>query len=66
MCFAIPGKVVEINNEDVTVDYQIEKRKVKNFLQLKIGDYVIVQGGFVIKKIPEKEALEALELITEN
>ena len=67
MCFAIPGKVVEVNNDDVIVDYQVEKRQVKNmFDDLKVGDFVVVQGGFVIKKVPEKEALEAIGLITNN
>ena len=66
MCLAIPGKVVEINGEDVIVDYQAEKRQVKNFLPLKLGDYVVVQGGFIIKKVPEKEALEAIEMIANN
>ena len=67
MCLAIPGKVIEIKGEDVIVDYQVERRKVKNlFDDLKIGEYVVVSGGFVIKKVPEKEALETIELITSS
>jgi len=67
MCLAIPGKVIEIKGEDVVVDYQAEKRQVKNmFDDLKMGDYVVVQGGFIIKKVPEKDALEAIEIIASN
>ena len=67
MCLAIPGKVIEIKGEDVIMDYQVERRKVKNlFDDLKIGEYVVVSGGFVIKKVPEKEALETIELITSS
>ena len=67
MCLAIPGKVIEINEGEVVVDYQAEKRNVKNlFNDLKLGDYVVVSGGFIIKKVPEKEALETIELITRS
>lgn len=62
MCLAIPGKVVGIKGEDVTVEYPNEKRAVKNIgLEIKKGDYVIVQAKMVIQKVPEKEALESLE-----
>jgi len=61
MCYAIPGKVVEINNNIVTVDYFGEKKKARNeFYELLCGDYVYAQGGFVIQKIPEDEAIEIL------
>lgn len=62
MCYAIPGKVTEINNHIVTVDYFGEKRRARNdFYELSFGDYVYAQGGFVIQKIPEDEALSILE-----
>ena len=64
MCLAIPGKVIEMNGEDIIVDYGAEKRNVKNLFDgLKVGEYVVVSGGFVIKKVPEKDALETIELI---
>jgi hydrogenase expression/formation protein HypC len=67
MCFAIPGKVIEIKGEDVVVDYQVEKRNVKNLMDdLQVGDFVVVSSGFVIKKVPEKEALEAINLLTSS
>jgi len=66
MCLAIPGKVIEVNKEDVIVDYGVEKRNAKCLLEIKNGDWVIVNSGFVITKVPEKEALEAIELITSS
>ncbi|MGE4357264.1 MAG: [FeFe] hydrogenase H-cluster radical SAM maturase HydE [Candidatus Omnitrophota bacterium] len=62
MCYAIPGKVVGIEDSLVTVDYFGEKKRARNdFLSLKIGEYVYAQGGFVIQRIPEQEALAILE-----
>lgn len=61
MCYAIPGKVTEINNNIVTVDYFGEKRRARNdFYELSFGDYVYAQGGFIIQKIPPQEAENSL------
>jgi len=61
MCLAIPGKVVDIDKNKVIVDYHGEKR-VASFqdIKLKKGDYVIVQGSFVIQKLRGKEAKEII------
>ncbi len=63
MCYAIPGKVVDIKNSIVTVDYFGEKRKAKNdFYKLKTGDYIYAQGGFVVQRISRQEAKEILKI----
>jgi hydrogenase expression/formation protein HypC len=63
LCLAIPGKVTKVEKGFATVDYSGEKRKVSTELvKVKPGDYVIVQAKFVVQKIPEKEALEAIKL----
>jgi biotin synthase len=62
MCYAIPGKVLEIKESIVFVDYFGEKKKARNeFYELSPGDYVYAQGGFVVKKIPPEEAIPILE-----
>lgn len=62
MCYAIPGKVSDIQGKTVTVDYFGEKKKAINeIVNLKIGDYIYAQGGYVIQTIPEREAIEVLE-----
>jgi len=68
MCFVIPGKVIEINNDskEVIVEYGKEKRKARFLFEVNKGDYVIVSNKFIIKKVPEKEALEAINIILEN
>ncbi len=63
MCYAIPGKVTGFENNKVIVDYFGEKKKAINeFHNLKIGDYIYAQGGYVIDKIPAKEARQTLSL----
>jgi biotin synthase len=62
MCYAIPGKVTDIDGKKVTVDYFGEKKTAINeIVDLKIGDYIYAQGGYVIQTIPAKEAIEVLE-----
>ncbi|MDI6640773.1 MAG: [FeFe] hydrogenase H-cluster radical SAM maturase HydE [Elusimicrobiota bacterium] len=62
MCYAIPGKVIEINDNIVTVEYFGQKKKARNeFFELTLNDYIYAQGGFVIQKIPSEKALSILE-----
>lgn len=62
MCYAIPGKITEISGKSVTVDYFGEKKKAINEIHdLKAGEYIYAQGGYVIQKVPEREAVEVLE-----
>jgi len=61
MCYAIPGKVKAINDKTVLVDYFGEEKKAINeFYDIRIGDYICAQGGFVIKKVPSDEAQDIL------
>ena len=63
MCYAIPGKVVEINDKIITVDYFDERKKARNdfYQSLTLGEYVYAQGGFVVQRIAEAEALNILQ-----
>jgi len=62
MCYAIPGRVVEIKGRIAVVDYFGEHRNVLNdFIDLKQGDYVYAQGGIVVEKVSEKYAKQILD-----
>jgi biotin synthase len=62
VCYAIPGRVSDLSDKTAIVEYFGEKRKAINELpELRIGDYIYAQGGFVIKILPEAEALDILE-----
>ncbi|MEA3458142.1 MAG: HypC/HybG/HupF family hydrogenase formation chaperone [Candidatus Thermoplasmatota archaeon] len=69
MCLAIPGKIVEIDNEkeSATIDYGDGTKRKANvtLVDAKIGDYVLVHAGFAIEKLDEKEAQETLDLFRE-
>ena len=63
MCLAIPGKIVKIEGRRVMVEYP--GKEVRLALvgdePVKVGDYVMVQMGIVIKIISPKEAKVALK-----
>ena len=61
MCYAIPGKILEISERTTTVDYFGERKKAyTDLLDVKVGDYVYAQGGFLIQKVAPQEAREIL------
>ena len=61
MCYAIPGRVKSVNKKTVVVDYfGEEKRAINDFYDIQIGDYICAQGGYVIRKVPSREAEEIL------
>jgi len=61
VCYSIPGKVEKVSGNLATIDYFGEKRIARtDGMTLRPGDYVYVQGGFVVDKASVKEAKEAL------
>jgi len=66
MCLAIPGKVIEINGKEATVDFGGVRRSVKiDLVTVKPGEYVIIHAGYAIEVLDEKDALETLALLEE-
>ena len=71
MCLSIPSKVIKIDKEQniATVDTMGVQRDASLDLMadddIKIGDYVLLHIGFVMEKIDESYALEALETYQE-
>ncbi len=68
MCLGVPGKVLEIREEDGIKVAVVEFEGAKIIADatitpdIKPGDYVIVHAGMVIAKIDEKEAIETIKL----
>ena len=64
MCYAIPGKVVDISGRTAVIDYFGERRRAYIDLleDAAIGDNVYAQGGFLIRKISQEEADEVLKI----
>jgi len=62
MCLAIPGQVVEINGRKASVRYPTTVNfGLINDEQVKIGDWVMVQMGIIVKKVSPKEAQIAID-----
>ncbi len=69
MCLGVPGKVLEIKEEEnglkiAVVEFEGVKMTVDATIapDVKPGDYVIVHAGMIIGKIDEKEAIETIKL----
>jgi len=57
MCLAIPGKIIKINDRKAVVQYPDETRPAMIGEQgIKVGDYVMVQMGIIVKKMTKAEA----------
>lgn len=72
MCLGIPGKVVEIYEQEGLkmgkVDFGggvLRETCFAYIPELEIGDYTIIHVGFAISKIDEEEAHETLALLAE-
>ncbi|MCC7201594.1 MAG: [FeFe] hydrogenase H-cluster radical SAM maturase HydG [Nitrospirae bacterium] len=57
MCYAIPGKVLEINNNTALIEYFGEKKTaLVDAGDVSVGDYVYAQGGFIVQTVEADEA----------
>ena len=66
MCLAIPGKIIEIKGDSATVDYDGVLKKIDiSMIDADVGDFVVANAGFAIKKVDKKEAKEAIRLFQE-
>ncbi|UCG61127.1 MAG: HypC/HybG/HupF family hydrogenase formation chaperone [Candidatus Zixiibacteriota bacterium] len=71
MCLAIPGKVIEITEENGIqmgrIDYAgtVNTACLAYVPEVKIGQYVIVHAGFALSIVDEEEAKKTLELFGE-
>jgi hydrogenase expression/formation protein HypC len=68
MCLAVPGRIVAIEADPASpvaeVDYDgVRKRAQLLYLpEARVGDWVLVQAGFAVRRLTAAEARETLEL----
>jgi hydrogenase expression/formation protein HypC len=71
MCLGVPGKVIEVHEENGllmgTVDFGGVQREacLEYVPDTQVGDYVIIHVGFAISSVSEEEAQETLALLRE-
>jgi hydrogenase expression/formation protein HypC len=72
MCLGIPGKIVEILDEDLMLakaDIGGVRRNINIGLvhydeeRIEVGDWVLIHVGFAMSKIDEKEAQDTLKVL---
>jgi hydrogenase expression/formation protein HypC len=71
VCLAIPGKVIEMVDEEREVA-KVEVAGVRRNVNIglltgderpRLGDYVLIHVGFALSKIDEQEAMETLRML---
>ncbi len=71
MCLGIPGKVIEIyENEGISmgrVDFGgvIREACLAYVPEIEVGDYTIIHVGFAISQIDEEEAMRTLDVLSD-
>jgi hydrogenase expression/formation protein HypC len=71
MCLGVPGRVVDVADEQGVlmgrVDFGGVARKVclSHVPDVKPGEYVLVHVGFALSKLDEQEAARVFELLQE-
>lgn len=71
MCLAVPGKIIEINENNTIrmgkIDFGGVTREVclEAVPEARINDYVIVHAGFALNTLSEQEAIDSLQAFAE-
>ena len=66
MCLAVPGKIIDIQGDFATIDYDgIRKRANVSLIEAEEGDYVLVHAGFAIEKVREELAIQNIDQLKE-
>jgi hydrogenase expression/formation protein HypC len=66
MCVAVPGKVLEINENVARVDFFGNVVSVNiSLVDAKVGDYVLTHAGVAIEKLDPAQAEELVKLFEE-
>ena len=67
MCLGVPVKIIEVISESKAIGEigGIRREVETSFVDVRVGDYVILHAGFAIQKLDQTEAEETLRLLRE-
>jgi len=71
MCLGIPGKIIEIHNQDglkmCKVDFGgvVRDACIETLPEAVVGDYTIIHAGFALNLLSEEEANLTLDALRE-
>ena len=61
MCQATVGRVVNVGNGTITIDYNGTKKELDaKLVKVEKGDYVLFSAGIAIEKVEKDEAIEIM------
>ena len=65
MCLGIPGEILEIDGLTARAEFWNVEKEVRLDIdgdEVEVGDYVLNHAGFAIRKIPDDDVEETIEL----
>lgn len=65
MCLGVPGEIKEIDGHEAVADFWGVERRVRLDIvgdAVEEGDYILNHVGYAIRKIPESEVEQTMEL----
>ena len=65
MCLGVPGEVLEVDGQIARAEFWDVEKTVRLDIvgdDVSEGDYVLNHAGFAIRKIPDEEVAETMEL----
>jgi hydrogenase expression/formation protein HypC len=65
MCLGVPGEVLEVDGQIARAEFWNVEKTVRLDIvgdDVSEGDYVLNHAGFAIRKIPDEEVAETMEL----
>jgi hydrogenase expression/formation protein HypC len=65
MCLGIPGQITSIDGMEATVEFWDVEKNVRIDIvgdEVEEGDYILNHAGFAIRKIPDDEVEETIQL----
>jgi hydrogenase expression/formation protein HypC len=71
MCLGIPGKIIEIHDDNGLrmgrIDFGgvVREACLEAIPEAKLGEYTIIHAGFALSILSEEEATETLDLLRE-
>ena len=63
MCWSVPGKIIDIKENEATVEISGIRKKIRLDLISKpaLGDYVLVHAGYALQRVSEENANFTIE-----
>ncbi|NPA79974.1 MAG: HypC/HybG/HupF family hydrogenase formation chaperone [Thermotogae bacterium] len=73
MCLGVPGKVVEVVEDELGIRYGkvkfggiVKDVNLSYVPEAQVGDYVVVHVGFAISRIDPEEAMRVFKFLKES